>query len=556
MQARSGRRHRPRKSDFYIPATGPPREPRRARSSTATRFTMFDSHGDIGATRRRSGRALPCRYALPVAPANCCSTACSSLLLGSNVRDDNAVLTVDLTNPDIYFDAEASCCRRTRCTSCERVFLWQDTAYRAAAASRITATAQSAAIVDSAFAAISPTCSRSAASGGQRRGRARPRSTAAVRSCSAITGSTSTARTHRTDLRSAADRACRPASRRMTSSWSPASAPLVLRGECLRRRARAGSRTPFRRACCGMRASADAPRQRAQPRSRHRTSSSTSAVPLDRRSRHADDRDRAGPLSLCRHPLVSTTFGRDGIITAMQMLWSTRRSPRGVLRYLAAYQATDFDPLADAEPGKILHEMRARRDGGSGRGAVRPLLRQRRFHAALRHARRALFRAHRRPRHDARRSGRTSRRRCAGSTDPATATATASSNITAQTERALPTRAGRIRTTSIFHADGRLAQGPIALCEVQGYVFAAKRMPPGVARRARLREHGGRARRAGRDALRERFEDAFWCEEIGTYALALDGSKQPCRVRTSNAGHVLVHRHRRASDARRCVASA
>src|SRR4029453_3492502 len=41
------------------------------------------------------------------------------------------------------------------------------------------------------------------------------------------------------------------------------------------------------------------------------------------------------------------------------------------------------------------------------------------------------------------------------------------------------------------------------------------------------------------EALRERFEEAFWCEELSTYALALDGDKQPCRVRTSNAGQCL-----------------
>src|SRR6266446_5487303 len=60
---------------------------------------------------------------------------------------------------------------------------------------------------------------------------------------------------------------------------------------------------------------------------------------------------------------------------------------------------------------------------------------------------------------------------------------------------------------AIFHADGRLAEGYIALAEVQG--------------------------------LAERFEEAFWCDDLGTYALALDGNKQPCRVRSSNAGHLL-----------------
>jgi glycogen debranching enzyme len=91
---------------------------------------------------------------------------------------------------------------------------------------------------------------------------------------------------------------------------------------------------------------------------------------------------------------------------------------------------------------------------------------------------------------------------------------------------------------AVFHADGSLAQGPLALCEVQGYVYAAKRL---IARGARkLGKHAfGEALDAQATKLAQDFDKAFWCEDIGTYALALDGEKRPCRVRTSNAGQVL-----------------
>ncbi|MBI4487172.1 MAG: amylo-alpha-1,6-glucosidase, partial [Acidobacteria bacterium] len=91
---------------------------------------------------------------------------------------------------------------------------------------------------------------------------------------------------------------------------------------------------------------------------------------------------------------------------------------------------------------------------------------------------------------------------------------------------------------SIFHADGSPAEGPIALCEVQAYVYDARRRAASMAdalgdpaRAAQLRRQAER--------LRQAFEDRFWCDRESIYAMALDGHKQPCRVRSSNAGHCL-----------------
>src|SRR5690606_32120499 len=93
-------------------------------------------------------------------------------------------------------------------------------------------------------------------------------------------------------------------------------------------------------------------------------------------------------------------------------------------------------------------------------------------------------------------------------------------------------------TDSVFHADGPDAEGPIALCEVQGYVYAAKRAMADLATALGHDEHARRWEEQAEE-LRERFDRAFWCDDIGSYALALDGEKKPCRVRTSNAGHCL-----------------
>jgi glycogen debranching enzyme len=91
---------------------------------------------------------------------------------------------------------------------------------------------------------------------------------------------------------------------------------------------------------------------------------------------------------------------------------------------------------------------------------------------------------------------------------------------------------------SIFHADGTLCSGPVALVEVQAYSHEAKVL---AAQLARCLGFDRRAEELTQQAksLKTRFEEAFWSDELGSYALALDGLKRPCLVVTSNAGQVL-----------------
>jgi glycogen debranching enzyme len=123
-----------------------------------------------------------------------------------------------------------------------------------------------------------------------------------------------------------------------------------------------------------------------------------------------------------------------------------------------------------------------------------------------------------------------------------------------QTKEGLANQGWKDSFDAIFHRDGGLAEGPIALCEVQAYVYGAKRHA------AVLAEALGDSQRAAAlaaqaESLRQRFESHFWCEDLSTYALALDGAKRPCRVISSNAGQVLFTGIASAERAQRVAAT-
>src|SRR5262249_7872483 len=245
-----------------------------------------------------------------------------------------------------------------------------------------------------------------------------------------------------------------------------------------------------------------------------------------------------GPYPYAGIPWYSTTFGRDALITAMQMLWVDPRLAHGVLNRLAALQATIFDPDSDAEPGKILHEMRA------GEMAMLGEVPFRLYYGSV--DSRALFvmlaglYAERTGDLATIESLWPAIEAALGWIDgPGDADGDGFVEYFRATEQGLANQGWKDSLDSVFHADGRLAQGPIALAEVQAYVFAAKQL---AARCARRLGHVERATalESAAEALAARFERAFWCPEIGMYAEALDGAKEPCRVRTSNAGQVLM----------------
>ncbi len=520
----------PHEAPFYISATrmaaGAPRT-----LKCGDTFIVIDSRGDIAAASGRSAGLFhqDTRY---LSRLELFINDIPPLLLGSNLRDDNSALFVDLTNPDIISDQHIVL-ERDSVHILRTLFLWRGTAYQRLRLRNYSDRAvelRLSILFENDFADLFEV----RGSHRERRGSA-------------------TAKLHGNDEVLLSYRGLDAKLRRTAITFDPPPARLMIDSAVYDVRLNPGEMQPiFVAVSCNPAQPRPLPflrgliaaRRALRDIARDRTSVETSNTRFNEMlCRSAADLSilmtdtPQGPYPYAGIPWFSTTFGRDGLITALQMLWWSPLVAKGVLRRLAHYQAKTTDQRADAEPGKILHEMRGGEMAalhevpfGLYYGSVdsTPLFV---LLAGLYFERTGDSEtiAELWPNIEA----------ALGWIDgPGDPDGDGFVEYLRASDQGLANQGWKDSQDAIFHADGRLAEGSIALVEVQAYVYSAKRMA------ARCARHLGRdtlARKLNEEAeqLAQRFEAAFWCPQIETYAIALDGEKKPCEVRTSNAGQAL-----------------
>jgi glycogen debranching enzyme len=531
---------------FYISMTGPAARPRRSLKHDDT-FIVLDSHGDIGASAGGPDGLFNAdtRY---LARLELVLDELQPLLLGSNLRDDNSSLTVDLTNPDIYRQGRIVL-QKDMLHIVRTLFLWRGTAYQRIGLQNHgdrLASFDLTLLFDNDFADLFEV-----------RGEKRPRRGTGL---SKLVGPADVMLEYR---------GLDGVARATALHFDPRPTRLAVNAATWHFDLKPHHISSlFVAASCNKPASSKPARffsgLLAHRREMRRSTADTTSVETSNNIFNEVLCQSMADLNMLmtdtpqgRYPYAgipwySTTFGRDGIITALQMLWIDPRVARGVLRRLAFHQAKAADPLDDAEPGKILHEMR-----GGEMAALREVPFAHYYGSVDATPLFVLL------------AGlyveRTGDEETLAELWPAIEAALGWIDGAGDpdgdgfveyqraSEQGLANQGWKDSYDAIFHADGHLADGYIALAEVQGYVFAAKRLAARCALRLGLAEKAGQLATEAQ-TLAERFEQAFWCEELGTYALALDGAKQACKVRTSNAGQLLFSGMVREDRARKVAA--
>src|SRR5215813_2686973 len=484
---------------FSVQVTGPVGRSRRSLKHNDT-FLVLDEHGDVGASAGAIDGLFHCDTRF-LSRLELSINGVQPLLLGSTLSDDNFLLTADLSNPDIVVDGHVVFQKDT-IHIVRTVFLWEDAAHQRVKVQNhgiLTATLQLTMRVGSDFADLFEVRGTIRKKRGflERRRLDPARLLYIYRGLDGVVRNT-------------------------TVNFHPRPTTLDAGEATYRLELPAGAVFSFFVAVsCGnsdglshasfTRALLSARRKMRSFKNGVGSAEATNEIFNEMLYRGAADlnmlttKTPQGPYPYAGIPWFSTTFGRDGIITALQMMWLAPEIARGVLRRLAAHQAVVDDPDADAQPGKILHEMR-----GGEMAALREIpfglyygsvdstplfvllaglyFERTGDHETIRQLWPAIDAALKwidGP-GDVDKDGFVEYRRLS--------------------TEGLANQGWKDSYDAVFHEDGRLAEGDIALVEVQGYVFAAKRLVAQCARRMGLIDRA-RALEADAERLAERSEE-------------------------------------------------
>jgi len=248
-----------------------------------------------------------------------------------------------------------------------------------------------------------------------------------------------------------------------------------------------------------------------------------------------------GSFPVAGLPWFAVPFGRDSLIAALQMLPVNPEVARGTIRTMAHYQGTRVDPWLDEQPGKIMHELREGELANSGQIPFTPyygsidatplflvLLAEyvkwsddcAIIDEMVPHIRRALEWIDR----------------------YGDRTGSGFVAYCSESSKGISNQGWKDSGNSVVHRSGDFAEPPIALVEVQGYVYQAKTSLAMIFRKLGSGDWTAWAEQLEAEAeeLRQRFERSYWLEQERYYALALDKDGQPVETVTSNPGHVLM----------------
>jgi glycogen debranching enzyme len=236
-------------------------------------------------------------------------------------------------------------------------------------------------------------------------------------------------------------------------------------------------------------------------------------------------------------PWFVTVFGRDSLIVSLQSMTVYPDFARGTLHTLADLQATEADDYRDADPGKIPHELRygelayfkqVPHTPYYGTADATSL-----YIIALHEAWKWLGDDMLLPRKEG------VALKCLEWMDQyGDLDGDGFQEYQTRSARGYENMGWKDAGDAVVYPDGSQVKGPKALCELQGYVFDAKLRAAEAYEYVGLAERAAKLRKDASD-LQQRFEERFWCEDIGYYAYALDGDKKPVKTITSNAGHLL-----------------